>query len=370
MLFAATALADGPTEEEALAWAKKVEGALGVRAGGVLDNSIDRDAIAARAFDGLPVKDETKARFLTAMKSGRGYGTTLALSLGKKGSCKFLRIVKRGTSLAAVFRVLPEAGGFNYDEFLLGKTANGETCVVDALAYATGLRLSTQAREAAIAAAVAEDKTVADRLEGAEAELARHMADLTTLTRQNGEKKWAEALDTYKRLPEVLRKSHMVLLRALLPAREAGKAEHEALLDEIEKSSGDDPTLALVLHDHALLEKAWTRALAHLDAVDKAIGGDIYLEAERGEIHAGEGDLAAAKTSARKALDAEPDLKKGHWVLAVVANRSKDWAGLRSELETLEKLGVKLNDLSNVPAYADFVKTDEYRAWRKGHDSK
>ncbi len=370
VVLAGRALADGPTEEEALAWARRVEGSLGARAGGFLDASIDRDAIAARAFSGLAVKDETKARFLDDMKSGKGYGTALVASLGKKGSWKFLRIVKRGASLAAVFRLLPEAGGFSYDELLLGKNANGETCVVDAFAYATGLRLSTQAREAALSVALAEDKALADRLEGVEAELARHMTDLATMTRQNGEKKWSEALDTYKRLPEVLRKSHMVRLRALLPAREVGKAEYKALLDEVEKDSGDDPALALVLHDHALLEKDWTRALAHLDTVDKAIGGDTYLEAERGEVHLGQGDLASAKAKAKKALDAEPDLKKGHWVLVAVANRSKDWPGLRSELEALEKLGVKLNDLSNVAAYADFVKTDEYRAWRKGHDSK
>ncbi len=66
----------------------------------------------------------------------------------------------------------------------------------------------------------------------------------------------------------------------------------------------------LILIDAYADHKLYDRELASIDAVNRAVGGDPYLDMLRSRAFRMKGDLAAAKECVNKAIVAEPDLKR------------------------------------------------------------
>jgi hypothetical protein len=369
LFLAVPAFAESPTDEEALAWAKKVEETVRAHDPSFLDQSLDYDEMGARAFAGLSVKDKTRTDFVAGMKAGGSFGKGIVASLGEKGTWKLVRVLKRGDERVAVFRAVMEVGGWTYQELSIGKKGE-RTCFYDLVNHGTAVRLSTFMRQMALSLAVMEDKDLSSRLKGAEVELAKHIDDLQTLNKLNRAQKWQEAYDTCKKLPEALRTSRMILLVQLQTAKNLGPEEYKATLFECRKVLGKDPAIAILSFDRYLQDQDWTQALAALDVVDKAVGGDAFLDYQRCEVHYKAGALDEAKKAGERAIEKEPELESAQWALVTIALKTKDWKGARAGLERLEKQGVKLNDLTKVPVFSEFVKTDEYAAWVKGHSEK
>ena len=67
------------------------------------------------------------------------------------------------------------------------------------------------------------------------------------------------------------------------------------------------PAFDLILMNHYVLGRRADDALACIDRLGKAVGGDPYLDADRAGIYLNKGDLAAAKKCAQKAAAVEPD---------------------------------------------------------------
>ncbi len=368
-LSALPALAEGPSDEEALAWAKKMETALRDRKPGVLDLTIDVDAIVERAFAGLDVTEKVQAGFLQEMRSQMAWGSQIANALGETGTLKLLRVVKRGDDNVVIFRGIG-AGGLAYYELTLAKDASGRTRTIDMYGYARNTRMSAVMRQSALGLAMRQNKELLERLKGPEAEMARHLHDFRPINDLMKEKKWPEALAALRKLPESLQKHQTVLLFKLTSAKNTSPEEYKAVLDEIEKVHGQDPAFALTLLDQAWLDKNWKRVLAALDTLDGAVGGDAYLDCLRGAVRIEANELAEAKTAALRAVEREPDLAAAHSTLMTVALKAKDWPGVKAALERAEKHGVPIADIAKLPAYSEFVKTDEYAAWAKEHEKK
>jgi hypothetical protein len=370
-LLAVPALAGGPTDEEANAWAKKVEEGMKARDPSFLDGCTDLEGVARRAFEGLSVEEKTATSFIAAIKGQPGWGTQImTAALGKKGGWKFLRIVDRGTDKAAIFRATPETGGFTYDEFTLGKDANGRLLATDLYAYAGFMRISSVMRQAAITLALREDKELLGHLKGPEAEWARHAREVDAIANLSKSQKFPEVLEACKKLPESLQTQRTVLMFRMKAAKAIGTEEYKAVLDVLDKTYGQDPAMALALIDQAALDKNWKKALACLDTLDKAVGGDAYIDYKRCSIRFNANELDEAKAAGLRAIEKEPELVPAQAALVSVAVRAKDWKATRKGLETLEKLGVKLADLEKLPEFSEFVKTDEYAAWVKAHSEK
>src|SRR5579883_2716730 len=304
-LVATPALADGPTDDEATAWGKKVQETLTARDPAFLDECLDFDAISTRIFAGLSLKDSTKRDFIAGVKDGMQFGGQIVGALGKEGTCKFVRLVKRGDEKVALMRMTFDSGAWTYQEFTLTKNANGKVGTVDVFSYAMGVHTLGMMRQNVLALAIGEDE------------------------------------DDYK-----------------------------AVLDLLEKHHGKDPSVALTLFDRALITKDWKKAQASLDAVEKAVGGDPFIDYQRCEVHFAAKELDEAKKAAERAIEKEADLMPAQWSLVTIALKQKDWSGAKSRLETIEKLGVEMGDLTQVEAFSEFVKTKEYEAWLAAHKEK
>jgi hypothetical protein len=114
----------------------------------------------------------------------------------------------------------------------------------------------------------------------------------------------------------------------------------------------------------------WDKALANIDVVDRAVGGDASQEAMRAEAclkRAKPGDLDAAWQQVETATKTDPALSKGWYARLDVAVARRDYA---SAIDTVERVGgdfkAKLSEetLRTIPSFADFIASPEYQAWQ------
>jgi len=369
LALAAPALADQPTADEVSTWAKKVDETIRAHDASFLDQSFDFALIVSRAFTGLGLKDSVKEDFVTGLKKGKGYGTAIVAGLGKKGSWKLVRVTKKEEKDVAIFRIVPENGAFAYHEFVLDKN-DGKICVTDTFAFGSGIKLASQVRADALALALKEDPTILDRLDQHEAERTKHWKELQGIWQMQVDKKWLDAIEAYKKLPQTLQETRMVLLMKLTAARHVSEDEKAAVIEALEKKHSDDPTAGFRLLEAGYEDRDWKMAEKGLDILDKATGGDAYLDFKRCEVHFTANEYDAARAAGNKALDKEPDLAAAHWALIGLANKQKDWEGVVNGLDRAEKNGIKIPDLTRSPNYGEFVKSDDYREWKKAHEEK
>ena len=108
----------------------------------------------------------------------------------------------------------------------------------------------------------------------------------------------------------------------------------------------------------------YDRALAAVDRLEKAVGGDPYLDVIRAGIHLAQGDAGAARRLARQAVDGDGTLPDGYWALVNVSLADKRFDETARLLDLLrEQFQLEFGDLTQIPEYAEFVQSPEYRQW-------
>ena len=105
-------------------------------------------------------------------------------------------------------------------------------------------------------------------------------------------------------------------------------------------------------------------AIQAIEALDDWIGGDPYLDLMRARAYAESGDLKTATSFAEKATQREPGLTVAWWRLVAFTLEQNDYKALSATLSAMEeKQHQPVDDLLKDPAFADFLKSNEYRRW-------
>ena len=105
-------------------------------------------------------------------------------------------------------------------------------------------------------------------------------------------------------------------------------------------------------------------SIGHKNRIDKFIGGDPYLHVLRANCHFLNDEPAKAREFIQKALAAEPTLIDAYWMVVHFALTDQDHdETLRLLNEIDEKFELVFEDLTQVPEYAEFVKSPQYREW-------
>jgi tetratricopeptide (TPR) repeat protein len=127
----------------------------------------------------------------------------------------------------------------------------------------------------------------------------------------------------------------------------------------------NDPSLCLILIDQHVLRGEYAEALACVETLRKAVGGDAYLDYVSGCIYQAAKQFGQAKAADESAIAAEPTLAKPYWGLVGIALEQKDWPSVSRGLTRIEQnLPIKITNLEAMDAYAEYVKTEEYRKWK------
>lgn len=354
------AAAPAAQDKALVAFAKEIEKGLAAGRGKAFDSRVDLGALVDKATARVQAPPQMAAGFGKGLTDNFTFGDQIVKELQADGaSYKFLRLKRVDGETRALFRLVGP-NGINYHELTLD-TTGPRPRVTDVYIYITGESLSQTFRRAFLQMAMSEARGKAAAEEFmAEFEKVRQMAALTR--EGNG----AEAMAVYNTMSPKTQAQKIVQVSRVMAAANLDEKLYAEVMEDYRNRFKDDPTVDLVSIDAHFLRGDFEQATAAVDRVDKAVGGDPYLEVMRGSFSLAQGKTDEAKARAQKALKAEPGLYQAYDLLLSVSLAQKDHAETARLLGVFEdKFGMEFGDLSNVEDFKPFRQSDAYRKWRQ-----
>jgi hypothetical protein len=350
-------------EKECVELARQIEKAIQDNDGAWVDKVFDADAMFDRAFKGIESSEESKSGYRSGVKKTFNLGQKTAEAIAGKGAFKFLGLRSVGGQQRALFRMVV-GGNFNYHEYLLEAGPKGVR-PVDMYIYLSGEWFSETMRRMYLTFLSSEPGVLAKAL-GRDNEFVTHLPKLQKMQALRAQGKPAEGLKLFATLPASLQKEKFALLARCMCAGDVGAQESLDAVEALRKAYPADPALSIVSIGPYFNAKKFDAALAAVDELDKAVGGDAYLNCQRAAIHMESGAFDKARAAALKAVEQEKTLADGYWTMVVISLREKKFADTATWLAKVEKeLKIGLSDLAGAAPYQEFVKSPEYQDWMK-----
>ena len=326
---------------------------------------IDWDALFERATEGDVATERWRRGFIEGAKSsGSSLVDTLSKIIANGGDITMLGVRTAGGEKRVILRLLLPEGTLNYHEMVLVKDKTGFVRARDFYVYTSGEYFSDTIQRLYLLAA-ASDPNVLERLSGKKNAFVEALPDYKNMMQKVRDGDGKGAIAIYKRLPQDLRKQKSVMIAYVSAASKVGDdVAYGAAMDEMRAAFPNDPGLDLMSIDSFLLKEKYDETLAAIDRVDKAVGGDPYLDVLRANVNLQRGDVEKAQTFAVRACDREPLLLGGWWSRVSVSLARKDFKETARLLAHIrDEMGVELADLKTVPEYAEFVQSDAYKGF-------
>jgi hypothetical protein len=360
------------SEDECIQFARSMEACIKQRDLKAFDRLVDWNSILNKATDSLGFPPQHRAGFhrgvMDSVTSDNGFAAQIAGHAAGGGSYKFLRVRERGGQPSVLFRMVSEAG-LNYHEWLLAKSG-GSVLASDIYIYISGELLSETFRRSALPIAKEASRSFIERLTVAESEYVKNIDQLATMVDQMQQGRHADALATYARLPEVLRRDKGTLLLRYQAAAKTSEAELLKVVEDFRAYYPDDVCLDFLLIDYHVLRKEHHQVLEAIDRMDASVGGDAHLNLLRAESVYQQGDAARAFDLVRKANAADPDAIDPFWTLLGLAVLEKDHDKTLACLERLEtRFGINMSGVAQAPEYEEFRKSPQGQKWQRAHAS-
>jgi hypothetical protein len=359
-----------PSEENCRQWARSFEIAFNKGDVARCNELIDWDALAEKATawpSPSPAVAQFRTQFLANLKSSvrsaSGIVGPLIQSVGVQfgGSYKFLRCRTVDGRPRALFRMLGFDRAHNYHEYSLGVSADGAVRAVDFRGYLSGEIISENYRQWFLPFARQAEKGRFEQLAPADREFVANRSQFFAFSRETDNRRIVEI---YSRLPESMKKMRLVLSLRLRAAQSLGNAEWLRAIDDFLRYYPNEPTNDLVLLDVFILRKSYDQALAAIDRLDKLVGGDPYLKVRRADLLLGQGKPDEAWKVTEAAIAEEPTQNWAYLSLADQSIKNRNFAKTAELLTTMvSKLHMSPGFAMFDPSYAEFRKSNEYKAW-------
>ena len=277
---------------------------------------------------------------------------------------KFLRLKTVDGTIRPQFRVLTKEA-FDYLELELGKGSDGSILVLDVR------RLNTDGSESLFLRRVClprkEDLGILHHLKApTPGDIAASYQERWKLNDLALNRQFDEALTFFEANRAALRndpgahRSHLGIARSVSPEAFA-KA-----IDILAQDLPGDAVLPLIRVEAAHVAGNWEHALAAVDALQRVVGEDAYLQVVRANAELSAGHPRQAKEWAQKAAALEPTLDRAWWTLLNSSVKDKDYPAAVSALKALESaMKVQIPDLTQAAGFEEFVKSSEYLEWAK-----
>jgi hypothetical protein len=284
------------------------------------------------------------------------------------GSVKLLRIRTTDGRPCPLFRLIQADGSLNYHEHTLVRHPDGEVVTEDILVYATGEPISQTVRWLLIPALTANPGLNArGKIDPQELETLTTVGELGKAVRGGDPK---SAVAAYRKLPKKTQEQKPVLIhfmQAAMSLDKAGEADYLASIETYRTLYPDDPAVDFVSIDYYFLKKDFAGARRSIDELDKAVGGDPYLDVMHGNAWMEAGQPEEARRAFERAIEREPDLATAYRARITLSLREKKPSDTLKWLRAVvENRDVTVGDLKDVPEYAEFVKSPQHGSGRSG----
>jgi tetratricopeptide (TPR) repeat protein len=344
-------------------FARSLEARAGQCDLGRLDDSISVEDLMQRGTGDLTVPARVRAGFLSGFKSKLSLGGQICDSLQESGSYEMLRIRRVDGQPRALFRMISNSG-LNYHDFLLAIGSSGGVQIVDFYNYLSGEWFSITLRRSFLPLVAGSNQSLLARLTRGESAYVTNVPKILEMQRLHVEGNHDQALAIFDAFPEELKRDKNLLLIRFNVAAQAGDEAYQAAMFDLKKRLPDDPALDFALIDHYFYAKQFDKALEIIDNIDKKVEGDPYLDFFRANILYTDGNWVGAKRFARQAIDREPDLEDPYWTLITISLDERDYTETARLLTAVEdSLGFVIGDLIDIPEYAGFRESEQYRRW-------
>jgi hypothetical protein len=355
---------DEVSEDEANSLARSLDRATADEQPGLLDRLIDRHEMFRRMVGTIPLsvtlREMLSSMFVACIPCGKTLGDA---SVGTK-PLRFLRTISVEGRHRPRFRILTNTQ-LNYVEPVLAKDPDGEIRIVDLFNLSLGDLQTHDGRMIFI-----PNPFVLPHLNKLLAPTPEEMFDIGNRAMKElfdflVKGKDQELLDYFRKNLDQFKgkmKAHRIHLAA---AGKVGANSFAAAVRDMEMSFPGNPALLLLKLESSITKGDLKGTLDAADELDLKVRGDPYLDVVRARAHLTTGDPANARACAEKAAKAEPDLGVAWWVIVEACLGQKDFQAVTDTLSKIEEKGMKIGDLEGAPAYAEFVKSEEYRRWRE-----
>ena len=179
-------------------------------------------------------------------------------------------------------------------------------------------------------------------------------------------KQYQKVVDLYRDLPEEIQHSNVVMLLRCQAAAQLGEAESTAAFDDYRKYLPNNSAVELLALDYHFNRKEYAATRQAIARLSKRLGGDPYLFVLVGSSYLGEGKLDEAAKAIQRAIDAEPTLANAYFAKINVSLQQKDYPAVRAALEGVEAhtpVRMSVEKVQQIPDYAEFVKSDDFKEW-------
>jgi tetratricopeptide (TPR) repeat protein len=351
------------TDEECAAFGKQLASWLSTHDLEALEQSFDPLALLDRVMDGLDLSekdaDDFRAGALGEVKDG------LIRQFGQVKKAQFLRVVQRPGGKRVLVRVHLK-GGINYFEFVCARRASGKLKWVDMFIYITGDMMSNTIRTAALPMIAEMKKGILERLTGSESSYVEHLPEIQRAMGLLRDGKPAEAAPILKALPAEMQTNRSVLMLRLQVAQAVSESDYLKVIQDWETAYPNDSALALISIDGDVMRKNFTGAIAHVDVLDRLVGGDPYLNCIRGNIYFAAKNYVMVKRTANAALQADPHLAAAYDVLLNTSLAEEDFDETARILERFERAYPYVDmarAVKGAPTYSKFLLSPAYAEW-------
>lgn len=359
------------SEEEAKRFGDDMEEAA--RAGmSAINHLIDWGAMLDAASDGLGAPEDFRRKFkadgLPTFNSRDGFAAGVAATVANGGRYDLLCVHEVDGRRRALFRQINPEGGFGYQDYSLARQADGEVRAVDIYNLTSAEPLSASFRRVFIPLAAHESRGLLARLTGSESDLIKSLPKIQAMNAATEANQPARVLEIFDQLPASLKKEkayELARIRAVWKLND--DARYVAAIDEFRANHPDDPAVDLCAIISYTFKKSYEKALECLDRLDKAVGGDPYLDALRGQTYLLMDQPEEARTAAGRSIRAEPELMLGYQVLVAATLRTKDYDATLDALRRLRTRAgrLSLDAFSKLPGFEEFARSPQFEEFRK-----
>lgn len=372
--FASTAPAADPpakliTEKEYRDYGKALETAVREKDPAAVSRLIPMIDLFETAIADLELPPNMKVAVMAgAKKAQNNFSEQIVKEIKKGGRYTLLRVREVDGERRVLMRLITADDAVNYHDVILRRNGEGKVVAEDVYVFAAGEVLTNTFRRLAFNF-LSTYGELADKLKGTDRLLFKSLEDFTRMTAAFHKGNAKEALAIYRRLPADLQKDKAVQLVAIASAQNVNDEDYVVELERFRKAHPKDPACDFISIDYYILKMRYKEALASIENVNKAVGGDPFLQLQRCAVLKLQGMPKEARAEAEAALKADPGMKLGYFLLIAIALDEKDHAATLNWLKKLEESGldsISLKGIETSEDYAEFVKSPEFKqlkAW-------
>lgn len=313
---------------------------------------VDFDHLVRRALVGKRAPESFRAGFAQGVRDNSAFGDYCEQI--KQGARLDFLHVRDGSSARAMLRFMSD-DVVDYIELYVGADSSGMARVYDVHVYSSGTRFSEAIAD--LIETVVTDGEDGERLGAAMAEIN------SALEAGDG----ARANRAIRTLPKRIRRSRAGMVYQVAASQLQGSKELDRAVRRFRRDYGENPALDMILLDAHVDGGNYDDALADVERLDRAVGGDPWLRVARANVELERGNLDAAWTHVGAARRAAPELADVHWTALTIALARKDYPSALAIMGDLERDFAAEFDaawMREHELYEGLLASEEWRAYQ------